>query len=151
GSPVNLFAELGLPVDAFASVSPTLSSVTGEFDPSFDQAGDYTVTVTNGEGCEDDSALIMINISNQDDPDQNCPIVTNTSKVFCESQGEGNDFYRPAVSHLEATATEEAVVWFDSELSEEPLSPEEILVDGEDYFAGNASNTCSDRIRVEVT
>lgn len=151
GAPVNLFTELGIPAGASASVTPSLSSGTGEFDPSVDAAGIYTVTVDNGEGCEADSALVTVNITRQDDPVQNCPTVANTSQVFCESQGEGNDFYRPAVAHLEATANGDAVVWFDTELSGEPLSPEDILVDGEDYYAGNASNTCGERVRVDVT
>ena len=150
-APVDLFTELRIPAGASASVTPTLTSGDGEFNPAVDEAGEYTVTVNNDEGCEDDTAVVIVNINRQDDPEENCPIVANTSQIFCESQGEGNDFYRPAVAHLEASANGDAVAWFDTELSGEPLSPDEVLVDGEDYYAGNVSNSCSSRVKVMVT
>src|SRR5690606_38052986 len=81
----------------------------------------------------------------------NCPEVENTVQVFCESQGEGNFFYRPAVKHLEASANGDDILWFDTETSEEPLSNDEFLVNGGTYFAGNVSGTCEERIEVVVT
>ena len=149
--PIDLFAEAGATSGASASWNPPLNSGSGIFDPSVDAAGVYTLTVFNDEGCADDTAEITVNVSGQGDPEQNCPIVTAASQTFCESQGTGNDYYRPAVAHLQATANGDDIAWFDTELSADPLSADEILVDGEDYYAGNVSGTCSERQRVVVT
>lgn len=149
--PKNLFTLLNIPGNVEASVSPSLASGTGMFDPIVDVAGEYTVTVHNEEGCEDDSAVVTVEIRNQSDEGQNCPIVEFTTQQFCESEGSGNNFYRPAVAHLSASVEGDAVVWYASEEATEPLATEELLIDGEDYFAGDASRTCMERPRVVVS
>ena len=78
----------------------------------------------------------------------NCPVVTETTQTFCESEGTGNNYYRPAVKHLIAESND--LAWYASADSTEPLSMEEILVDGNVYYAGDAANTCTNRIPVTV-
>ena len=65
-------------------------------------------------------SMMMVAWSFQAQNGTNCPVVENTAQVFCETQGEGNIFYRPAVEHLEASANGDGVVWVATETSEEP-------------------------------
>lgn len=148
--PVDLFDALGGEPAANGTWSPALESGTGVFDPSTDAFGTYTYTVNNDEGCESSSAEVTVYMRASDDPAGDCPVVEAAEQSFCQSEGSGNDYYRPAVAHLTATANEGEVVWYDTATSDQPLSSDELLVDGEDYFAGNASGTCNARPVVVV-
>ena len=144
------------PPEAGGTVTPALASGSTIFDPSVDGSGQYRYLVeSTNETCPDDFAFIYITVVPEpqnppDDPtEENCPIVDSAIQTFCESQGTGNDFYRPSVAHLSATANGDDVVWFDTPTSTEPLAFDEILVDGQDYYAANASGTCTSRVRVD--
>ena len=81
---------------------------------------------------------------------QNCPIVDDVTQTFCQSEGTGNDYYRPAVKHLSATANGDEVAWYATADGDVALAMDELLVDGVTYFAGNASGTCDSRVGVTV-
>src|SRR5690606_9962593 len=132
------------PPEAGGTVHPPLASGTTVFNPAVDGSGQYRYTVASSNGiCSDDFSFIYITIVPEsqtppDDPgEQDCPIIEAPVQEFCASQGTGNNFYRPSISHLAATANGDDIIWFDSPTSTEPLSFDEILVDGEDYYAGN--------------
>lgn len=148
--PVDLFEALGGEPSPNGTWSPALESGTGMFDPSMDDFGIYTYTISNDEGCEDSSAEVTVYARPSDPAGQDCPVVELAEQSFCQSEGTGNDYYRPAVKHLEVTENGDAVAWYDTATSDQPLDPDEILEDGEDYFAGNASGTCNARAAVVV-
>jgi len=59
-SPIDLFDNLTGTPDTGGVWSPSLSSGTGQFNPSIDLAGIYTYTVTNGECASDVSEVTVI-------------------------------------------------------------------------------------------
>ncbi|MDY0090083.1 MAG: hypothetical protein RBR78_06920, partial [Flavobacteriaceae bacterium] len=73
-----------------------------------------------------------------------CPEVTNTTQSFCDIQS-------PTISDLQAIDNGGGVAWFATEDSLTPLNSGQGLINGEDYFADNASGDCGNRTRVVVT
>ena len=73
-----------------------------------------------------------------------CPTVLNNSQTFCNTQS-------PTVANLVATNNGNGVVWYATASSTTPLSPATGLVNGEDYYADDASGTCGIRQQVIVT
>ena len=65
---IDLFNSLGGTPDTGGSWSPLLASGTGIFDPSIDPEGTYTYTVFGTPPCVDDSANVVITISELADP-----------------------------------------------------------------------------------
>jgi len=145
----DLFNFLGGSPDIGGTWSPQLASGTGVFDRSIDQPGIYTYTVNGGLYCEDATATVTVYF--QDDPvAKPCPIVENDTQNLCESEGTGNFFHKPRISDLMATDGGDGIVWYETATSTEPLSETYLLVNGEDYFAGNSSGTCTNRPMVTV-
>ena len=144
-SPVDLGERLGEGVAIDGAWNPAFASGTNVFDPQVDPLGTYEYTVTSG-ACED-TAIITI-VQNPSDPNENCPFVSSTVQTFCESEGTGNNYYRPAIKHLAAQSDD--LAWYATADSDEALSWEELLIDGVTYYAGDASNTCTSRVAVTV-
>ena len=139
GNPVNLFTYLNGNPDAGGIWTP--GNMNGDFDPSTDEAGVYTYTLSSGN-CES-FATVTVTLT---DDEIICPIVTDSEQAFCQSIGEGNNFRRPIVSDLLPSNA----IWYATADSDEPLTSTTILIDGEDYFAGNEDGTCTTRGRVVV-
>lgn len=79
-----------------------------------------------------------------------CPTVESAIQNFCASEGTGNDFYRPAIKHLQVNSGGAEVKWFVSATSKDAINPDYLLVDGGVYFADNAEGNCNERPAVEV-
>ena len=75
---------------------------------------------------------------------QQCPTVASSNQSFCDSDD-------PRVVDLMATDGGDGVVWYSDAVGGTILTDNIILVDGEDYFAGNSSNTCVLRPSVTVS
>ncbi|QED38842.1 gliding motility-associated C-terminal domain-containing protein [Antarcticibacterium arcticum] len=86
-------------------------------------------------------ALILLTTSFSSFAQENCPTVADTTQDFC---------YLATVSDLEATANGDAVRWYRTATSVNPI-PENELLETRTYFAGNASGTCTTRTAVSVT
>jgi large repetitive protein len=145
-SPADLGERLGEGIATNGTWNPAFASGTNVFDPQVDAWGTYEYTLISG-ACED-TAIISIAL-NQQDPEENCPIVAESVQTFCESEGTGNNYYRPAIKHLAAESDD--LAWYATADSEEALSWEELLVDGVTYYAGDAANTCTNRVAVTVS
>jgi gliding motility-associated-like protein len=65
---IDLFNSLGGTPDSGGSWSPLLASGTGVFDPSIDSEGTYTYTVFGTPPCVDDSANVIITVSELANP-----------------------------------------------------------------------------------
>ncbi|NJW53471.1 T9SS type A sorting domain-containing protein [Salinimicrobium oceani] len=143
-SPADLGEHLGEGVATNGKWNPTFASGTNVFNPQVDTLGNYEYTVTSGS-CED-TAIITV-VLNQQDP-ENCPTVAETLQSFCESEGTGNNYYRPAIKHLSAESND--LAWYPTADADQPLSWEEFLVDGITYYAGDGANTCANRVAVTV-
>ncbi|TDU39756.1 gliding motility-associated-like protein [Gelidibacter sediminis] len=72
-----------------------------------------------------------------------CPTVTNQFQSFC-------DLEAPMISDLDATNNGGGVFWYATATSTTRLSNSTGLINGEDYFADNATGSCGTRQRVEV-
>lgn len=140
---VNLFDSLNGSPEEGGLWSPGNSD--GSFDPSqYEEGGfEFTYTVVSENECEA-SATVIVTIS---DDEIICPIVIDTEQAFCESIGEGNNSRLPRVSDLmPSNAT-----WYATTNSDVALAANTVLINGEDYFAGNDDGTCTTRERVIVT
>ncbi|RAJ27746.1 gliding motility-associated-like protein [Gelidibacter algens] len=73
-----------------------------------------------------------------------CPIVVAPIQTFC-------DVETPTIANLSATNNGGGVIWYADATSTTPLSNSIGLVNGEDYYADDASGTCGSRQRVDVT
>jgi len=73
-----------------------------------------------------------------------CPTVANPNQSFCDNP-------YPTIASLAATNNGGGIVWYDTAVSTTPLSNSIALIDGEDYFAGDASGSCVVRQRVVAT
>ncbi|WP_430907708.1 gliding motility-associated C-terminal domain-containing protein [Maribacter sp. 2-571] len=62
---LDLFTLLGPSADTGGTWSPALASGTGVFDPSVDNAGDYTYTVPPSATCPEDSAVVTVTVAPQ--------------------------------------------------------------------------------------
>lgn len=97
------------------------------------------------------SMIFFVLTMHAQDNYNNCPTVDYTLQSFCASEGTGNNFYRPAIKHLQANNGGAEINWYLTATSTDPIDPEYILVDGEVYFADNAERTCSIRPAVKVS
>ena len=70
-----------------------------------------------------------------------CPTVTNPNQSFCDNP-------YPTVASLVATDNGGGIAWYETAVSTTPLSNSIALIDGEDYFAGAVSGSCTVRQRV---
>ncbi|MBI9040594.1 gliding motility-associated C-terminal domain-containing protein [Lutibacter sp.] len=70
-------------------------------------------------------------------------IIVNTNQTFCAAD-------LPTIAHLEVSGNQ--IIWYATETSISPLEMNELLVDGEDYWAvqTNASNGCESSTRKVV-
>src|SRR5690554_5690076 len=73
-----------------------------------------------------------------------CPIVNNSLQSFC-------DIPTPVVSDLLATDTGGGIRWYATATSVTPLLNSTPLINGMDYFAGDAAGTCTTRQSVKVS
>jgi gliding motility-associated-like protein len=140
-TPFNLFTELeGSPL-AEGIWSP--GNTDGSFDPATGDGGVYTYTLTNGV-CEDFATVTVVILD-----EEACPIVEQTSQIFCESISDtnGNNPRKPRVSDLIPAG----VTWYAATDSETALPANTVLVNGTTYFAGNSTGTCELRTPVLVT
>lgn len=145
--PTDLFGLLGGTPQEGGTWSPELSGGAGIFVPGVDPPGGYTYSISGSQYCEEAQATVTI--GGQQDPEA-CPVIAEDVQVFCESEGTGNNFYRPTVSHLAVASGEESLVWYASAQGQESLDPGHILEDGVTYYAGNASGGCFPRPSVSV-
>ncbi|MGB7786998.1 MAG: hypothetical protein WBL27_12920, partial [Salinimicrobium sp.] len=81
---------------------------------------------------------------------QNCPTITvdddastaGIQQTYC---------YLQTVADLQATANGDGIRWYRTASSTNPIPSNEILEDGNTYYAGNVSGTCTSREAVTVT
>ena len=132
---VDLFDELGGTPEEDGTWTFDGEEVDGTFDPTTDEEGAYTYTVTSDNGCSA-SATVTVIIGTEE---PNCPEVTETEQTFCGGT--------PTVADLAPTG----VQWYSSADGTEPLETTTALVDGNVYFAGPVDGTCDDRPSVTVT
>lgn len=133
---INLFDQLGGTPDTGGNWDPG----NGTFDPATDTPGTFTYTVTSSNGCEDTATVTVLA------PQQDCPVVSNTTQEFCESIGDGNTFHKPMISDLDPAGA----TWYATATSTDALPDTQELVDGENYFAGVADGSCTNRTEVIV-
>ncbi|MDP3358621.1 MAG: hypothetical protein Q8S41_04660, partial [Lutibacter sp.] len=71
------------------------------------------------------------------------PTTANVTQVFCEIENA-------KVGNLSANGSN--IQWYDTETSTTPLSPSEVLIDGEDYWASQTepNSTCESAVRLVV-
>ena len=79
GGTTDLFTLLG-GADAGGTWVPVMTSGTGVFDPTVDPAGTYQYVLTGTNGCPDDTADVVVTITNNDDPTFSYP-------DFCAGDG----------------------------------------------------------------
>ena len=84
---IDLFTALGGTPDHGGVWSPPLASGTGVFDPAVDASGTYTYSITGMTPCQDDSAEILVSISNIPNAGENsaitlCSDSTSTIDLF---------------------------------------------------------------------
>ena len=72
------------------------------------------------------------------------PVIDNTTQSFCASDS-------PTVADIAINATN--AVWYNSETSTTTLSPTDLLIDGQDYWAAESDSGtgCESSVRVTVT
>ncbi|MCF4102247.1 gliding motility-associated C-terminal domain-containing protein [Gillisia sp. M10.2A] len=140
-APFNLFSELNGTPTTGGTWSP--GNTDGSFNPATDDAGIYTYTISQG-GCTSTSTVTVTIVN-----DPVCPVVDDTTQEFCESISDinGNNPRRPRVSDLLPTGA----TWYATADATTPLAATTILVNDEDYYAGNSDATCPTRGRVVVT
>ena len=73
-----------------------------------------------------------------------CPTVINPNQSFCDIQS-------PTVASLVAINNGGGIVWYATSSSTSPLSNATGLINGQDYFADDATGTCGSRESVVVT
>ena len=81
---------------------------------------------------------------------QNCPTITvdddastaGIQQTYC---------YLQTVADLQANANGDGIRWYRTASSTNPIPSNEILEDGNTYYAGNVSGTCTSREAVTVT
>ena len=137
-------AFLGGTPDEGGIWSPALASGTGVFDPAVDTPQAYTYTVAGRSACDDVTAVVVVNLSNEPVP-LACPTIEDPNQSFCESEGTGNNFHKPRISDLVATDNGGGVVWYASATSTEALSGDTLLEDGAMYYADNSEGSCTSR------
>jgi gliding motility-associated-like protein len=138
----NLFDLLGMTANingTWSGPSTLTGGYLGTYDPATNTQGDYSYTITSTSGnCPDDTSIVSVTITSV------APAtIINTSQQFCETD-------QPSVSNLEVSGN--GIVWFDTINSIDPLDPEEILIDGEDYWAAQTDSTsgCTSSTRVQT-
>jgi len=140
----NLFTYLQGNPTAGGSWNP--GNVDGSFTPEGKAIGTYvfTYTVNNSNNCSD-SANVTVTIT---DDMVTCPEITDTTQEFCESisDADGNNPRRPQVRDLLPMN----ITWYATVNSTEALAPTAVLLDNQDYFAGNANGDCPNREKVNV-
>ena len=102
---------------------------------------DYWATQTNAvTGCESPKRLI-VNAVIIDPP---TPTTSEVNQTFCVADN-------PTVFNLQATG--DTVIWYDTETSTNPLNENDLLIDGEDYWAANSDATigCESTSKLMVT
>lgn len=80
-SPIDLFNQLGGSADAGGTWSPSLNSGTGIFDPSIDNSGNYTYSVTNS--CGTTSSIVNVTINTCSPPTS---LFSQSNDTICEGQ-----------------------------------------------------------------
>ena len=84
---VDLFNFLGNSPDSGGTWSPALTSGTGIFDPTVDNAGVYTYTVVGSNPCPNDSASISVQVFDQPDAGE------DASLEICSSDSSSYDLF----------------------------------------------------------
>ncbi|MFD0761144.1 gliding motility-associated C-terminal domain-containing protein [Lutibacter aestuarii] len=104
----------------------------------------YWAAQTNSNGCQSSSRL-KITASIISTPP---PTSTVINQSFCVQNYLPN---KPTIANLNANGTN--LTWYDTETSLTPLNENELLVDGEDYWASQTNNSCesNSRLLVNVT
>ena len=153
---VAIYGDIPTNVDVFvgkcASETPTIAdlSATGSNIEWFDaQTGGNLLATTDllidgttywvqqtENGCVSDR--LPTTVSLVDPP----PPVVEVTQTFCFPPN-------PTVSDLQATGSN--VVWYESENASLPLNPATPLIDGEDYWAVEATFPCESTTRVQTT
>tara|TARA_R110000868_G_scaffold399053_1_gene672592 strand:+ start:12737 stop:16927 length:4191 start_codon:yes stop_codon:yes gene_type:complete len=129
--PTDLFTFLGTDAQPGGTWSPALPSGTGVFDPLVDASGIYTYTVTAVSPCATDSSA-QITVTVDDSP---APIIVNANPIFCASDN-------PTVADLNMSITAAGtVMWYTDTTLTTVLSPTDVLIDGEDYFATQTNSS----------
>jgi gliding motility-associated-like protein len=111
----------------------------GTFEPGINNEGVYTYTVSSTLNiCSDATANINVIIQKTLPP-----TINQTTQTFCEIDNS-------TVSDLTATGNE--IQWYASETDATPLNPDDLLIDGANYWASNKNtqNGCESISRVVV-
>ncbi len=98
-------------------------------------AGNYSVSVTNVNGCSASSAPVAVTVN----PLPSVPIGA-ASQAFCNGA---------AISNLSVTGT--AIKWYAASNGVSALATTTVLVNGTHYFASQTVNTCESAARFDVT
>ena len=122
--------------------SPTLTSATGEFDPTVDAAGVYTYTVVAVAPCLAD-AVAQVTVTVED---TSAPVVIINNPEFCLVDN-------PTVADLDNNISSSGtLIWYADAAQTTVLNSTDVLIDGEDYYGTqtNASG-CESSSNTQVT
>ena len=127
--PTNLFDLLGGNPDTngtWTGPSELSDGYLGAFIPGLNILGTYTYTVDNSSNiCANSNATISITISNSTPP-----TTSEETQTFCILENA-------TIANLIADGNN--IKWYDTETSTTALSLDEILINGEDYWASQTS------------
>ena len=127
--PTNLFDLLGGNPDTngtWTGPSELSDGYLGAFIPGLNILGTYTYTVDNSSNiCANSNATISITISNSTPP-----TTSEETQTFCVLENA-------TIANLIADGNN--IKWYDTETSTTALSLDEILINGEDYWASQTS------------
>ena len=141
--PTNLFDLLGGNPDTngtWTGPSELSDGYLGTFIPGLNILGTYTYTVDNSSNiCANSNATISITISNSTPP-----TTSEETQTFCILENA-------TIANLIADGNN--IKWYDTETSTTALSLDEILINGEDYWASqtSVSDGCESVDRLKIT
>ncbi|SNR64745.1 Ig-like domain-containing protein, partial [Lutibacter flavus] len=138
----NLFELLGGTPDntgTWSGPSTLTGGYLGTFEPGVNTEGTYTYLVSSSIGiCPNDTSNVNVSIITTPPP-----TAIETSQTFCEVDN-------PTVANLNATGN--GILWYDTGSSSIPLNVDDILINGEDYWATQTDTSgCESSTRLMVT